>query len=226
MTQKGLIISGILFGVTVIAVAAVLLRYKVTENPDTPENLIGEEKLITKRYDKSGQKSYGTAKPGIYQQDPRQDGKDIWTSWEELEAQGLIRIKDGVLSTALTDDKNNDMIKGKISGVMVVPDYITAIEKNTFAYCPIDELIIPEGVERIGKDAFADCSWLVRISLPKSLKSIGHGAFSNCGIDHLTVPKEVKKIGAYAFFDIPHIEYKGTATYKKNNKYWGAKSMN
>lgn len=131
-----------------------------------------------------------------------------------------------MLSTALIEYEENFRTKGKISGVMVIPDHITTIEEKTFANCLIDELIIPEGVERIGKGAFADCSWLVRISLPKSLKSIDSWAFFDCGIDDLIIPDGVKKIGSGAFCGIPHIEYKGTATYKKNNKYWGAKSMN
>lgn len=43
-----------------------------------------------------------------------------------------------------------------------------------------DEIEIPEGVEKIGYDAFANCSGLTSISLPASITKIGEDAFRNC----------------------------------------------
>lgn len=42
------------------------------------------------------------------------------------------------------------------------------------------EVVIGEGITRIGVNAFADCSNLRRVSLPRSLRRIGAYAFQNC----------------------------------------------
>ena len=39
------------------------------------------------------------------------------------------------------------------------------------------EVVVPEGITRIGEKAFDECRNLVRFSLPESLTSIGRGAF-------------------------------------------------
>jgi hypothetical protein len=56
----------------------------------------------------------------------------------------------------------------------------------------ITEVVIPEGVERIGPYAFANLTALEKIVLPKSLETIDYGAFFGCsalktveGIEHV-----------------------------------------
>lgn len=45
---------------------------------------------------------------------------------------------------------------------------------------PVSELVIPEGVEKIGKYQFIGAAWLKSLSVPASLKDIETDAFSNC----------------------------------------------
>ena len=152
------------------------------------------------------------------------------------------------LSTEMDDNDGNYKAMEYITGAVVLPDDVKTVAKGTFGNCNISELVVPEGVKDIGENAFAGCGDLIRISLPESLKNIGAGAFSGCGVIHLKVPGGVEKIGMDAFYDckienlkipdsvkkigsgafegISHIEYRGTATYRKDSKYWGAKSMN
>ena len=62
----------------------------------------------------------------------------------------------------------------------------------------IYELIIPEGVEEIAENAFADTR-LCKVTLPSTLKKIGSGAFRGCAaIDTLVLPKNLEEIGAHA----------------------------
>lgn len=61
-------------------------------------------------------------------------------------------------------------------------------------------LKIPDGVTRIGDDAFKDCKGLTKIDLPNSLKGIGDYAFSHCsGLTGIEIPSGVTSIGDFAF---------------------------
>ena len=56
-----------------------------------------------------------------------------------------------------------------------------SIEEGAFSSCEnITEIILPEGVDSIGKEAFRDCSGLTNIKIPSTLKSIEKSAFSGC----------------------------------------------
>ena len=60
-------------------------------------------------------------------------------------------------------------------------------------------LIIPEGVQTIGEDAFSDCINLCNVSFPKSLTEIGWAAFASCRkLESITIPGQVR-IGPNAF---------------------------
>ena len=76
-------------------------------------------------------------------------------------------------------------------------------------------LVIPEGVTKIGNDAFYDCKSLESVTLPKSLVEIGSEAFLGC--ESL---KEVKFLGAMwqwnfintkGFWSFPNIPAKKVA---------------
>ena len=45
----------------------------------------------------------------------------------------------------------------------------------------LTEVVVPDGVTRIGIFAFHDNDELLRVTLPESVKSIGRGAFKSCG---------------------------------------------
>ncbi len=203
-------IIGILGAVIVISVSGILGN-RVWRGLKTLNEQKEKEPVITERYVRPEQRSHEKSKPGIYQQSAlkytEEHGyvsEDIWTSWEELEKQGIVSIQDGILSTEMDDNDGNYKTMQYITGAVVLPDYVKSVAKGTFWGCNICELVVPEGVESIEEHAFAGCGELIRISLPESLKNIGDGAFEG----------------------ITHIEYKGTAAYKKDSKYWGAKSMN
>jgi len=56
-----------------------------------------------------------------------------------------------------------------------------SIEDGAFSSCEnITEIILPEGVDSIGKEAFRGCSGLTSIKIPSTLKSIEESAFSSC----------------------------------------------
>ena len=65
-----------------------------------------------------------------------------------------------------------------------LPTTLYSIEDDAFRGSVITSVVVPEGVEKIETGAFADCSVLKKVSLPKSLATIGErydtGAFENC----------------------------------------------
>ena len=73
-----------------------------------------------------------------------------------------------------------------------LPPELRVIEAEAFANVPMEHLVIPEGVVRIGERAFAGTG-LQRITLPSSLSSIAPDAFSGCGQLWARVPQ-----GSYA----------------------------
>ena len=58
-----------------------------------------------------------------------------------------------------------------------------------------EEYIVPDGIRRIDKVAFAGCSNLKKIILPETLEDIGIGAFEDCSeLKEIEIPYNVKKI--------------------------------
>ena len=61
-------------------------------------------------------------------------------------------------------------------------------------------LTVPDGVEKIGSNAFNGCTGLKSVKLPDSLTDIEYYAFYGCtGLKSVTLPKNVVSVGAYAF---------------------------
>ena len=70
----------------------------------------------------------------------------------------------------------------------------------------ITSFSVPNGVKYIAECAFMD-STLEEIILPNGLEKIGMGAFYNCdGLEYIKVPKNVNYMGDYAFADCDAIE--------------------
>ena len=96
--------------------------------------------------------------------------------------------------------------KGTVTEV-VIPDGVTSIEKNAFKRCnQITRVIIPKTVTSIGGEflggAFQECSALTSVTIPESVTHIGRYAFYKCSeLKHLTIPNSVTEIGDCAFED-------------------------
>ncbi len=66
----------------------------------------------------------------------------------------------------------------------------------------ITEVIVPDGVKTIGKEAFMDCKNIVSVILPNGIESIGQSAFYRCrNLESIIIPDGVSKIndGTFAY---------------------------
>ena len=100
------------------------------------------------------------------------------------------------LTTIVVDAENEHYFVSPIDGCLY------DIDQTTLLCCPRDKtsIIIPYGVTKIAKYAFAYCSNLVSVSMPVTLKTIGEDAFRDCAaLPTVAIPDSVTSIGNYAF---------------------------
>ena len=128
-------------------------------------------------------------------------------------------IVDGVLLSA-----NTNLALMDESGVLTLPETVTAIGEGAFAdlsglktiiipgtvkeirrnafrnNADLENVILQEGVEVIGASAFFDCTNLKNIELPESLIEIGTNVFFRCSsINNIIIPSKIETINNYTF---------------------------
>lgn len=86
---------------------------------------------------------------------------------------------------------------------VVIPEGVTRIGNQAFWGCKsLTSITIPEGVTSIGNSAFGNCVSLTGITIPEGVTDIKQSAFSRCGaLTDLAFPKSMGCIESYAFKD-------------------------
>ncbi|MBD5632369.1 MAG: leucine-rich repeat domain-containing protein [Clostridia bacterium] len=79
---------------------------------------------------------------------------------------------------------------------------LTEISQGQFGYCnSLTEVILPQGLQKIGVYAFTGCKHLMNIELPQTLTEISSQAFSECEfLQSINLPEGLKTIGERAFY--------------------------
>jgi hypothetical protein len=117
----------------------------------------------------------------------------------------------------------NQTWSDKLSSVTNIPNTVTSIGTEAFAWCRfLTSINIPNSVTSIGNNAFENCrlltsinipnsvtsigdyafylGYLTSIIIPSSVTSIGEGTFAGCfDLTSITIPNSVTSIGSYAF---------------------------
>ena len=84
---------------------------------------------------------------------------------------------------------------------VVIPEGVTKIGENAFNKCEsLKSVMIPESVREIGKCAFHYCEALESVVIPKGVTAIGNCAFANCSkLKAVVIPEGVTEISYCAF---------------------------
>lgn len=89
----------------------------------------------------------------------------------------------------------------KLSAIRL-PSSLKTIPSCCFNNTGLTCIVIPEGVERICRDAFCDSPELTEVQLPGTLRVVERGVFYRSPkLCQITIPASVEMIGLYAFYE-------------------------
>lgn len=107
--------------------------------------------------------------------DPVEDEVSMSMPWKGRAITKVI-IEDGVTSISTAAFSNVVHDYDDLTEV-VIPNTVTHIGSNAFAFCNIERIDIPDSVKTIGSVAFANCTNLAEIKIGANVESIGESAF-------------------------------------------------
>ena len=85
---------------------------------------------------------------------------------------------------------------------VILPEGLQSIGRSAFWGCAgITSIEIPDSVTEIGWAAFETCENLTSVTLPKNLTQISDSLFHNCPLTEIDLPQGITRIGDYAFRD-------------------------
>lgn len=92
------------------------------------------------------------------------------------------------------------LLKCKGPGDVMIPEGVTKIGAEAFMNCNLTRVIIPKGVTEIGERAFKNWESLIGVDIPEGITKIGPEAFAGCKrLFSITIPKGVTKIEPETF---------------------------
>ncbi|MBR3277918.1 MAG: leucine-rich repeat protein [Lachnospiraceae bacterium] len=120
----------------------------------------------------------------------------------EGEAEAANSVSSNYNSYEFDIDENGVLVKYRGYGSdVVIPDGVTRVGDSAFEDCGLLRVTIPNSVTSIGDSAFKDCCLLDKVTIPNSVTSIGEYAFYGCeGLTSVTIGNSVTSIGRYAFY--------------------------
>ena len=99
-------------------------------------------------------------------------------------------------------DLDSKVLKNQSAAFVVDAKILYNAERSRLISCLTDAtmIIVPKTVTTIGSLAFSRRSKLKKVQLPEGLERIGRDAFSDCdALEEVTIPASVKTIDPYAF---------------------------
>ena len=121
---------------------------------------------------------------------------------EELESRvSRYKTVDGILYSA--DMKTLILCPAGKTGEVTIPDGVERIRKQAFFGSKISKVVFPDSLVRLQNEAFYGCENLKEIDFGNGIEQIGGDGsqhiFSGCPIEKLIFPPQVKEIGINAF---------------------------
>lgn len=157
-----------------------------TNIPKKPEKEVSEEKDFV--FDKNTQTITEYIGNDLVVKIPKQiDGVDVKTIGGFEDYFGIRKIKVGAFQ-----DK----------GIMklTIPEGVETIDDSAFKNNIIKEVVLPQSLNKIGKEAFSD-NKLETITIPKNVSRIEDGTFRNNNLSSVKMEGKVKYIGSECFMN-------------------------
>lgn len=102
--------------------------------------------------------------------------------------ESVLRISDDNLTVVCCDRA--------YSGEIIVPEGINTIGDNAFENCSLNKIVVPSSLKRIGRRAFSGCTNLVEVRLNEGIGAISSYAFSGCiSMSTINLPRSLSSIG-------------------------------
>jgi hypothetical protein len=133
----------------------------------------------------------------------------MWPDTQSKEEEKIVTVSMGLTFNTNGNGTCNVKSMGTCQDTaLVIPpvspagERVVAIEAEAFLDCrELMSVVLPEGIEQIGKSAFSGCEQLAAINLPDSLRQIGERAFEGCkALREIRVSAKVVFIGELAFY--------------------------
>ena len=94
---------------------------------------------------------------------------------------------------------------------------------------PGGDVVIPEDVTAIAKEAFDGCDTITSVILPEKITTIGDAAFRNCSkLKTIVIPGSVESVGTLAFSEctkLANIAFRGRIPYLSSRAFMGCTSL-
>lgn len=105
---------------------------------------------------------------------------------------GILFVKEGHQLYCCPEHKNGEIYE--------IPQGTESIGEYAFRFCSFKEVIIPDSVTAINKNAFRGCAKLLTVTIPDSVTSIPDNVFRNCeNLASAIIPASVTEISKNAF---------------------------
>ena len=120
---------------------------------------------------------------------------------------------------------HNLYLNGKLVTDLLIPEGVKKIGDYAFYnFASLTSITIPDSVTSIGYEAFYGCKSLTSIKISDSVTSIGYSAFNNCeNVKALFLGSGIKQLGNFCFSNLSKLEtiYYNIACYD-DFSYWGS----
>ena len=123
---------------------------------------------------------------------------------ETYEGGTLVISGEGEMPDYEYDEGNPPLIVMFMAGVSTYDEFVALYDLPTgkyfpFKYNPIN-IVVEEGITKIGDCAFPELYYVDNVKLPNTLRSIGYNAFAYAPIVSINFPEELEFIGEDAFY--------------------------
>lgn len=114
-----------------------------------------------------------------------------------------VKIPETVMGVPVSVIGNSAFSSSLYTKQIILPSSLRIIESKAFFDSGIERISIPNGVNEIGRDAFASCENLKSVDFPETINKCGKGIFAYCyNLENITVEgKKNAKCGAFQLID-------------------------